>query len=543
MDLLIIGARIVTMDPRRPRAERIGIWKGLIIGLDEELDGLRFARTIDARGMTLMPGFHDSHNHMSTFGRSLINIDASGLSSLDELYAAIRERHEQLPEGEWVVADSYNQHRLGGHPTRQALDTVAPGRSIIVNHNTTHLLVASTPVFERVGALSADWPVPSGGFIERDEGGEATGLVGEQAMGPFRDLTRPHSIDALAAAIGRASDHFLAEGITSVVEAGIGNSPVVGSSPIELAPYQLAAEDGRLGVRAQLMVSMENLKEVTASPDDLIDLGIDLGLRTGLGDDKLSIGALKMFTDGAIGSRTAALTTPFCDHDSTGVMQFGEEELQHLATSAARAGWQLAVHAIGDHAVDVALGMIARAREAAPTNTKRHRIEHASIVRDDQLPRMAELGVIASTQPQFVSSLGDAVLAGVGDREAWTYRHRSIMDAGVRLACGSDRPVVSGNPLTAIRDMVMRRTSSGRSFSPDECVDVHTALVGYTRESAFAVHREDRLGRLSAGFHADFVLLDGDPLTAAPETLPSIPIAATAVGGALLFDPSGIAGR
>ncbi|TDP89044.1 hypothetical protein EDF62_3501 [Leucobacter luti] len=543
LDTLITRARILTMDSRRPQAHRIGIWKGLVVGLDEELDGMSARCTIDAKGMTLMPGFHDSHNHMSTFGRSLLNIDATKLNSIDELYAEIHARHISMSGDDWIIVDAYNQHRLGGHPTRAGLDHAAPGRRVIANHNTTHLLVASTPVFERVGALAPDWPVPPGGFIERDAIGEASGLVGEQAMGPFRDLNRPYSIEALASAIGRASDVFLSEGITSVVEAGIGASPVVGSSPTELAPYQLAAEDGRLGVRAQLMVSMENLHPVISHPDDLVDLGIDLGLRTGLGGDKLSIGALKMFTDGAIGSRTAALTAPFCDHDSSGVMQFDEDALYEISAAAARAGWQLAVHAIGDHAVDVALRMIGGAKTASPTNSKRHRIEHASIVRDDQVSRIAELGVIASVQPQFVSALGDAVLAGVGDREAWTYRHRSLLDAGIRVACGSDRPVVSGTPLIAVRDMVLRRTESGHVFGDHETVSVQTALAGYTRDAAFAAHREDRLGSLSSGFHADFVLLDGDPLTTAPHELPNIPIVATSVAGEFLFDPRGIAAR
>ncbi|WP_427869985.1 amidohydrolase [Leucobacter luti] len=541
IDALITNARVLTMDPERPTATRLGIWNGRIVGLDEELEGLRARRVIDAGGMTVLPGFHDAHNHMATFGRSLLNIDAGALGSLDELYAAVRTRADEDPEREWIIADAYDQRALGGHPTREGLDAAAPGRNVIVNHRTTHMLVASTPVFERVGALHTDWPVPSGGFVERDERGAPVGLVGEQAMAAFRDLSRPHSVEVLADALGRASDRFLSEGITAVGEAGIGDSPVVGSSPIELLPYQVARERGRLGVRVRLMVSMENLHGVVSAPDDLIDLGLDLGLRTGFGDDFLGIGALKMFTDGAISSRTAALDEPYCDHGGHGVMQFGREELTALASSATRAGWQLAVHAIGDHANDVALDVIETAAAGAPGNGFRHRIEHASILRDDQVRRMAAAGITASIQPEFVSALGDSVLAGLGERGPWTYRHRSLIEAGIPVALGSDRPVVSGHPLRGVRDSVLRLTSSGAAFSPGEAVDVMTALRGYTRDSAAAIGMADRLGVLRAGAYADLAVLDGDPLTADPASLPDIAVAATAVAGDFLFDPSGLA--
>lgn len=541
LDTLITNARVLTMDPARPRAATIGIWNGRVAGVDEQVAGMAARTTLDARGMTVIPGFHDSHNHMATFGRSLQGIHAGAFRSLDELYGAVRERAEQRPDEDWIVVDAYDQHQLGGHPTRAGLDAAASGRRVIANHRTTHMLVASTAVFDLVGALDPDWPVPAGGFVERDADGTCTGLVGEQAMAPFRALTRPYGVDALAEAIGRAADHFLSEGITSVGEAGIGDSAVVGSSPIELLPYQLARERGRLGVRVQLMVSMENLHPVGSAAEDPIDLGLDLGLRTGLGDDRLGIGALKMFTDGALSSRTAALTEPFCDHGGRGIMQFDRETLRALGCSAARAGWQLAVHAIGDEAVDVALDVIAAARAAAPGNRRRHRIEHASIVRDDQVARFAREGVIASVQPQFVSAIGDTVLAAVPDRESWTYRHRSFLDAGVTLVGGSDRPVVSGNPMQAVQDSVHRRTSGGRSFSEDEAVDVLTAIGNYTRDPAYAVHREDRLGMIRSGYHADLAVLDGDPLATPASELAAIPVAATAVAGDLLFDPAGLA--
>lgn len=542
LDVRIHNARIITLDPAYPEATSIGIWQGKIVGVDAAVAHLDAHLTVDAGGRTITPGFHDAHNHMATFGRSLTNIDASQYGSLDELYAAVAKRAAEHPSHEWIIADTYDQHQLGGHPTRTGLDHAAPGRNVIVNHRTTHMLIASTLVFEAVGAMRPDYPVAEGGFIDRESDGTPTGLVGEQSMAAFRNLTRPYSVEVLADAIARASDHYLSEGITSVGEAGIGNSAIVGSSPIEWLPYQLARESGRLGVRVQLMVSMENLHPVVSSPQDLIDLGLDLGIRTGLGDDRLGIGALKMFTDGAISSRTASLTLPFCDHSSTGVMQFDGPTLTALASSASRAGWQLAVHAIGDNAIDVGLDVIREARRANPANTRRHRIEHASVVRDDQLTRFADENVIASIQPQFVSAIGDNVLTGLADRATWVYRHGSFLRAGARVAGGSDRPVVDGRPLQAIQDSVHRVTASGTPFSPAEAVDLDTALRTYTLDSAYATHREDRLGMIRSGFYADLVILDGDLTTTPPERIAQLDVLATVVEGEFLYDPTGLAG-
>lgn len=540
LDLLVSNARILTLNPARPRATSIGVWNGRIVGVDEDLSGVDARTHIDAGGAVITPGFHDSHNHTAAFGRLLQEIDAGALSSLDELYSAIASRHAELPPEQWILASGYDQSRLGGHPRRQVLDQIAPGRKIIVNHRTTHLLVASTPVFVEVGALSPDFVISDGGFIERDADGEATGLVGEQAMTPFRDLLRPHSIDNLAAAIVRAGERFLSEGITSVGEAGIGDSAVVGSSPIELAAYQRLSAEGRLPVRTQLMVAMENLHAVGSSPADGIELGLDLGIHSGFGDDMLELGPIKMFTDGALMSRTAALTADFCDHPGAGMMQFDREYLIERATQAHRGGWQLAVHAIGDHAVDIALDTIEAAIASGPPRDHRHRMEHASVVRPDQLERMVTLGVIPSPQPRFVYELGDSVALGLGpERVPWTYRHASFLAAGLTVPAGSDRPVVAGAPLPAMQSMVDRLTRSGAPFNPEEAVSAEEALRAYTVGSAYAARQEHKKGSLRPRMLADFVVLDADPTAVPTPEIGEISVLATVVGGEARFDPEG----
>lgn len=543
-DLILDNVRAVTMDPAHPRAGTIAVWGGRVVALDDEVSGIDADRRVDCDGAVVVPGFQDAHNHMAGFGRMLVEIDAGAMSSLDELYAAIAERAHRQPEGAWIVASGYDQANLGGHPTRVAIDRVAPGRRVIVNHRTTHMLVASTPVFEALGAMSPGFPVPPGGVIERDETGEPTGLVAEQAMTAFRGLLRPFSIDDLGAAIERAGRAFLTEGITSVCEAGVGDSPIVGSSPVEFAAYQKLHAAHALPVRVQAMVAMENLHQVVSHRADGIDLGLDLGIHTGVGDDWLSIGPLKMFTDGALSSRTASVSEPFVDQGGTGVMQFEPEHVARIATAAHRAGWQLAIHAIGDHAVDVALDAIDQATRAFPRPDARHRIEHASVVRPDQLERFAALDVIPSIQGRFVWELGDGIIAGLGpERIDWTYRHKSFLDAGLVTPGGSDRPVAAGAPLLGMQAMVHRVTRSGRPFAPAEAVTAYQALEAYTVHAAFAAHQDAHKGRIRKRFLADFAILDDDPTTARPESIGGIGVLATIVGGDIKFDKAGLFDR
>lgn len=541
LDLLIENARIVTLDDRRPRAGTVGVLNGNVVGLDEEVEGLPARHRVDAAGATVVPGFHDSHNHMAGYGLSLHEIDASVIDSIQQLSASIRKAADARPDDRWIVASGYDQNRLGRHPGRDDLDRAAPGRCVVVHHRSNHMLVASTMAFRRAGMLAPDYPVPAGGFVERDADGQPSGLVGEQAMMAFRSLMRPVSIGELAAAIRRAADVYLSEGITSVCEAGIGDSAIVGSSPVELAAYQVAVEQD-LPVRVQLMVAMENLHPVGTHPDDGFDAGLDLGIRSGFGDDRLSIGALKMFTDGALSSRTAALSSPFCDRGDIGVLQFDPDRLTRTAVAAHRADWQLAIHAIGDRAVDLALDMIEAAAAAYPRPDARHRIEHASVVRPDQLQRFARLGVIPSIQPRFVTELGDGVAAGLGEhRTGWTYRHASFLAAGVTVAGGSDRPVATGAPLLGMQAMVERTTGSGRRFTPDEAVSATEALRCYTVHAAYAARQDQVKGRIAPGYLADLAVLDDDPCGVSADRLGNIAVLATVVGGRFRFDSAGFA--
>jgi predicted amidohydrolase YtcJ len=293
------------------------------------------------------------------------------------------------------------------------------------------------------------------------------------------------------------------------------------------------------------MTATEVLHPVPGHPADGVPLGLDLGLRTGFGDDRLRLGPMKIFTDGALSSRTCAVTEPFCDHGGTGLLADDPEVLRERIVAAHRGGWRVAAHAIGDRAIDVALDAFAEAQRVLPRPDVRHRIEHAAMVRPDQLSRFAELGVIPVPQARFLYEIGDSMAGAVGEaRLPWLYRHRSFVDTGVVVPASSDRPCVSvGAPLAGMRSMVERTTRDGRVLSPDEAVDAAEALRTYTTRSAYAGHADGERGLVAAGMLADLVLLGDDPTAVPSAQIADIDVLATFVGGECVHGADTIARR
>jgi predicted amidohydrolase YtcJ len=544
-DLVLVNANVLTMDPdpaARPRASAVAITGGRIEALDVGPDPLArparvAARVVDLRGATVLPGFHDAHNHMIGFGMSLSEVDISSppIGSLDELYAAIARRAETTAPGDWVIGSGYDQNKLGAHPDRDALDRAAPGRRVWLRHTSGHMCVVNTPVLAALGVDSAATEVP-GGRVATDADGRPTGLLEERAQLLVGSLVYPYPLAELADAIARASAEYLREGVTSCTEAGIAGGWVA-HSPAELAAYAAASDQGRLGVRVELMPAGEVLHPLGAHPGDNLVAGLDLGIRTGFGDDWLRLGPVKIFADGSLVGRTAAMHDPYDGSDGTGYLQAEEDELRAAIIAAHRSGWQVATHAIGDRAIDVVLDAYAQALAECPRRDPRHRIEHFAVVQPRQVARAAELGVIAVPQGRFATELGDGMLAAVGPgREEWLYRQRSLLDAGMVLPGSSDRPVVSGAPLLGIADMVNRRTASGAPFNPGEAITAHQALRAYTWGSAYASRQEHVKGSIASGLLADLVILSEDPTAVSPDRIAGLEVLATIVGGRLAYD-------
>ncbi|WP_405747139.1 amidohydrolase [Streptomyces sp. NBC_01525] len=543
LDLLVRNARILTCDEQRPMARTLGVLHGRVVGLDEDVEHLAAARVLDAGGATVVPGFHDAHCHTAWFGLSLSQLDLSGARDPDEVHAAVAAHAAELPAGAWVVGAGLRPGDMDGrHPHRDALDKAAGGRPVWLKHASGHACIVNSPVLRAAGALEPDFADPPGGVVARDADRRPNGLLEETAQRLVQDQVLPYSVATVSAAVDRATGHYLTEGITSFTEAGIGGG-WIGHTPVELAAYQHARDTGRLHARAQLMVAADVLHPLTAHPQDGIALGLDLGIRTGLGDETLSVGPVKIFLDGSLFGRTAAVTEPFCGcpHENTGYFQGDPDAMADTVVAAHRAGWTVAAHAIGDRAVDLALSAYARAQREAPRAGVRHRVEHAGVVRPDQLAAFASLGVVPVPQHNFIPAFGESMAAGLGARRAdWAYRLRSFLDLGLTVPGSSDRPVAPGAPLAAMQAMVERLTETGAPFGPHESVPATAALRAWTVGSAHATGSADRKGRLAPGLLADLAVLDADPTTCAPDRIGAITVLATLVGGHPAHDPHGL---
>ena len=550
-DLLLTDAAVLTMAPEgsgvAPRAGVVALLGGRILHVGPDAAGLSARRTVSLEGRCVVPGFHDAHQHMAWFGASLDEIDLSTppVRSLDDVAAAIAAAAEVTPADRWIVGNGYDENKIGGHPDRDLLERVAPGRRVLLTHTSGHMSVVSDAVLAELGIAERGREMP-GGTIVVDGSGRPTGLLQEQAQNLLTPLRRPVPVADVAQAVARAGDVYVRQGITSVVEAGVGGG-WIGRTPVEALAYQLARDAGRLAVRVELMVASDVLHALGGTDADGLGEGIDLGLRTGFGDDRLRLGPVKVFSDGSLIGHTAAMCSDFTDTPGArGYLQGDAEALHETIVSAHRSGWRVATHAIGDAAIDLVLdayehcvrdhprtGWGGRPGNSAP----RHRIEHFGVARPDQVARAARLGVVPVPQGRFVGEIGDGMRRALGPQRCeWAYRHASLLAAGVVVPGSSDRPVVDGRPMLGIHDMVNRRTASGDVLGAGEVVTAHEALRAYTYGSAYASYEENRKGWIGPGTFGDLAVLSDDPTQMDPGQLAGIEVHATIIGGEAVWD-------
>ncbi|MEU5690373.1 amidohydrolase [Actinosynnema sp. NPDC020468] len=514
LDLKLVNARFVTGDGGR-EASSVGVWGGRIAGVD--VGDAPARRVVDLGGAVVLPGFVDAHNHLAWAGRATRTPDISQCATVAEVVDLLRG---VARTSEWLEAAGYDHRVLDRPLTARDLDAVGP--RVYVQDVSGHACVVSGDVLALLPASVA---------------GDSTGFLAEAAQTAVRAMRLPYALDDIAADVERGARQCLREGVVFAAEAGVGGG-LIGSSPLEVEAYHRAS----LPIRVQLMISADRLEPVAAHRSDGISRAVPLGLRTGLGDLRLSIGALKLWADGGMIARTAALTEPYVGVGGVGQLQDDPEAMRSAVLDGHRAGWQLAVHAIGDRAVDFALDAIAEAQSTLPRPDARHRIEHCGLVRPDQVDRIAALGVIPVVQPTFLWSYGDdyATIMGPG-RADWLYRGRSLVDRGVVLAGSSDRPVADGSPLRGIQFLVERKSASGRSIGPDEALTVDQAIAAYTSGAAYACGVEADLGAITEGRLADFTVLADDPRTVPVSGIGDIEVLATIVDGTFAHDPTGLA--
>jgi predicted amidohydrolase YtcJ len=544
-DTVLFNGNVITVDERKPHAQGVAVKDGRIlwVGTNEGVKQAmgRGTQVRDLKGMTVIPGFIESHNHTLMFGLGLNSIDLTKVGSVEEIVALVRDRASRQREGTWITGVGYNQNELKEkrHPSRQDLDRAAPKHLVSLRHTSAHGYAVNSLALAKAG-ITKDRLDPEGGRIGRDVNtGELTGLLFESpAMKWIDDITPKPDLEELVAALGNASQRFLSEGITSAMDASVGGNDI----PLQIAAYQEAVERGVLKVRHNLAIWSEAVFDYCRFEESLKEARgrlLGLGIRTGLGDEKLRIGPFKIIVDGAFSTVTAVTYEPYgveANDRGCGVLVIEPEKLAKLASVAHGLGWQLSIHGIGDKAIDVCLDAFEAAQKSKPRKDARHRLEHCTMALPRMFDRIKKLGVIPVLQPGFIWELGDNWFRQLGKETCAQFKpFRTLLDNKILMAFSSDRPVVSGAPLLGIHSAVNQKTRTGQDYAPQEKITPEEALRCYTINGAYATFEEKVKGSIEVGKWADLVILAEDLTQVQPERIKDIPVMATMVGGDLCY--------
>jgi predicted amidohydrolase YtcJ len=536
--LILKNARVLTMDMAGPTAQAVAVGgdgRIVAVGTDREVGHLASlsARVLDLRGRTLIPGFFDCHMHILWLGIDLghVNLASPPVKGRDDIVLLLRKRLEIQPNLACVQGNRYDQNKLAEkrHLTRHDLDRVSQEVPVRIVHTSGHAAVVNSKALAKLG-IDRNTPDPIGGEIERDADGEPTGLLLETASWDHLDRILPEVSPADSVeALGRANQYLLERGITSATDAN--------TAVDDIALYRRAVACNRLSVRTNCMVGWGDVvrqagEGAIPAPDDLQPIGVSW--------HRLHVGQAKLFSDGAITTRTCWLKAPFEGMaENYGIPLHPPEELGALIGYAHRAGWQIATHAIGDRAIDLVLSAYAEAQRQHTRHRPGHRIEHCMLLDDELIARLRRQHVWSIGQPEFLSGLGDAYVMALGEERAHRLSPYATLEAhNVAQAFSSDCPVVAGAPLDGLRAALERKTPSGHILNAAERLPAETALYAYTAAPAYASRVERDRGTIEIGKWADFALLSCDPLTTPLEEWERIAVEATFVGGECLFGES-----
>jgi len=481
---------------------------------------------VDLAGRHVLPAFTDSHTHYhraAVLRMHFLDFTALAPRSVGDVLTAVRGAAATVPAGRWVQGDNLSAAALaeGRLPVRAELDRACPERPVVLRTVGKHGISANSAALAAAG-ITAATPDPPGGRIERDESGEPTGVLHETAKLRLDALRADTVVPPLAEAERLAA---LRQGLAELSRHGITEIHEIAQSPDELADYSRLREAGGLTVR---VVCYVRVVEGQATLDDLLRLG----LRTGFGDDWLRLGGVKVSIDGSCTMHNAALYTGYLDEpDNTGLIRVAQDALDELVMRAERGGLQVAVHAIGQRAVDMAAAAIERATPGGRPSRLRHRVEHAYLApRPGQLKRLRDLGVVVSIQPAFLWANGDTWPAMFGPAETSRMMPlRSLLDLGVPVQVNTDFPNAPLDPLLNLRAAVDRRTRSGMVVGPAEAVTAREAWSLATAGAAYGAFEERTRGRIAPGYLADLVVLSAGPYEL--DGLGPDAVEATVVGG------------
>ncbi len=534
-DLVLSGGRIFCgLKEGFTEALAVADGKVLATGTYADIAALIGANTrhIDLQGRVAVPGLNDAHMHLLMLGIGMNEINLrpeSGVRSLDEIFRRIAADVAKKPAGEWIRGGGYDHFELTEqrHPTIEELDAIAPDHPVYITRTCGHVGIANSAAM-RLAGIAHDTPSPSGGLIEK-RNGKLSGLLAESGMRVVTDKIPPLSREELKAAILRAGHYMLSQGFTSVMDAAVG----MGYGMEELHAYEELAASGDLPIRTWVCIY--------GNHDGIGDQAYEQGFRAGRQTGNLRYGAMKVFSDGSAGGLTAAMSEPYVagDPNNFGIFCYPEEEMHKFLKHYHELGYQLAIHAIGDAAIEQVLSGIENADSAQhPVHGRRHRIEHCGFLSDGQIERMAKAGIDPVPQPMFIYEFGDLYVANLGERRVHaSYPMRKWMDAGLHPAASSDAPVTSTNPFQNLYTLVTRKTKIGSVIGGDQRLTMEEAIHAYTHFGAYTQFAEQQTGKLVAGMAADIAVLSQDIFTCDEETLRSAVVCdMTVLDGKVVFE-------
>jgi hypothetical protein len=526
-DRIFISARGYSGDPDNPRFDALAVKGGRILAVGKHspvLEAHKGPRTelIDLKNGYVFPGFIDAHAHFGGLGRFKRQLDAKGAKSFEELVALAKERAAKATPREWILGGRWDHASWGmkEFPTHHKLSEAIPDVPVLLSRVDGHAALANRKAMELAG-ITRDTPDPPGGDILRDAAGDATGIFVDAATDLFKRAIPPRAVPLETAALD-AQEACLQVGLTGVHDMGV--------SLEEVDAYQGMAASGKLKIRLYLVLA------------DHPGVAETLATRKPVAGDRVTLRAVKLFQDGAMGSRGALLLEPYSDkpvndkgEPNVGLRVGDTEKLRAVSAAAIKHGWQVCVHAIGDRANREVLD----AFEAAGAKEARFRIEHAQCLSPADIPRFGKLGVLASMQPTHCTSDMRWAEDRVGkERVKGCYAWRSLLDAGARLAGGSDFPVESENPLLGFIAAVTRQDAEGKppgGWHPDQRLTREEALRLFTLDAAYAGFEEGVRGSLRPGKYADFVILSGDLLKVPDAELAKLRVARTVIAGETVY--------
>jgi predicted amidohydrolase YtcJ len=529
-DLIIINAKVHTMDSSRPTAEAIAV-KGnriLAVGSTKELKKLAGpnTRVIDAHKEVVLPGFNDAHVHFLGGGFQLSSVDLRDADTPQNFAERIKRFAEKSPAGRWITGGDWDHERWPNAPlpTKELIDRFTQDTAVFVSRLDGHMALANSLAL-RLAGVTRQTLDPPGGLIVRDpKSGEPTGILKDAAMSYVWKVIPEPSFEEKLAAARAATNHAARLGVTSVQDMSAGD---------DVGVYQTLVDRNELKTRIYAVSPLPAWKRLAAT-----------GVRAHFGSDMLRIGGLKGFADGSLGSTTAFFFEPYRDAPETrglaGDQMFPEGAMLGRVRDADRAGLQVMIHAIGDRANDGILSIFEQVARENGERDRRFRIEHAQHLRREDITRFGRDKVIASMQPYHAIDDGRWAEKRIGkERAKTTYAFRSLLDSGATLAFGTDWTVAPLNPLLSIYAAVTRRTLDNKNpkgWVPEQKITVEEALRAYTTGSAYAEFQENVKGTITPGKLADLVILSGDIFTIDPNEIARVKVLVTIMDGAIVFE-------